>query len=470
MSTAEHELEPDVAVDPTQVRRWRRYPAYRDSGVVWLREIPAGWDMKPLKHASRMNPEVLREDTDPNYVINYVDISNVSSQGEILGSQELRFEASPSRARRRVQQGDTILSTVRTYLKAIAFIDRPPENLVVSTGFAVLRPSQALDARYLWWFLQSEEFVSAVIANSEGVGYPAINPARLGSLTVAVPPIPDQRAIASFLDRETARTDALVAKKERLIGLLQEKRTALISHAVTRGLNPNAPMRDSGVEWLRAVPTHWDLLPLRRAVSFLTDFEANGSFADIKDNTTIDAGEPFAWYVRATDLENGRVGIVDGNRYCDEATYRYLSKTCLFGGELLVTKRGEIGKVYLMPHVHVPATLAPNLYLIRLNSRLLPAFAYYWFTSNFGNPQLILADNSTTIGALYKDDVKDCMCVFPPISEQQRIITHLNASAARIDRLVERIQLGITHLREYRTALISAAVTGKIDVREEPTA
>jgi type I restriction enzyme S subunit len=115
---------------------------------------------------------------------------------------------------------------------------------------------------------------------------------------------------------------------------------------------------DSGVEWLGEIPEHWLLLPFRRGIEFLTDFEANGSFSDLKGKVLLDVGNPFAWYARATDLENGRIGINYSNRYCDYDTYNFLSKTKLFGGELLVAKRGEIGKVYVLPQINCPATLA----------------------------------------------------------------------------------------------------------------
>ena len=142
-------------------------------------------------------------------------------------------------------------------------------------------------------------------------------------------------------------------------------------------------------------------------------------------------------------------------------------KTKLKGGELLVTKRGEIGKIYLMPDLTVPATLGPNLYLVRLNLRLYPGFVFLWFESSFGKPQLELANKSTTIGALYKDDIKDCLCLYPPPDEQRTITAQLKRETAKMDALIAKIREGIEKLKEYRTALISAAATGKIDVRTE---
>jgi type I restriction enzyme, S subunit len=230
-----------------QAARWQPYPAYKDSGVEWLGRIPVHWEVKQLKYATKINQEVIAETTNPDYLIQYIDISNVDSNGQVLNIQEMPFSDAPSRARRKVYDGDTVISTVRTYLKAIALIKKPPKNWIVSTGFAVLSPNGEVLPEYLWRLVQSDGFVNAVVTYSEGVGYPAITPNNLASLPVWIPPLPEQRAIAAYLDRETAKIDALIAKKRRLIDLLQEKRAALISRAVTRGLNPSAPLKDSGV-------------------------------------------------------------------------------------------------------------------------------------------------------------------------------------------------------------------------------
>lgn len=215
----------------------------------------------------------------------------------------------------------------------------------------------------------------------------------------------------------------------------------------------------SGIEWLGDVPEHWGVHAFRRAILFLTDFEANCSFSEMRNHTTLDAGKPYAWYVRATDLENQSHGFNDENRFCDQTTYDFLKKTRLTGGEFLVTKRGEIGKVYVMPKTNERATLGPNLYLVRLNDRLLPEFCNYWFKGDYGKPELELRNQSTTIGALYKDDLKDCLCVYPTRDEQTLIASFLDSETAKIDELVAEKRQLIELLKEKRQAVISHAVT-----------
>jgi type I restriction enzyme S subunit len=215
------------------LRRFKPYSAYKDSGVEWLGEIPAHWEVKRLKHLARLNSEALPEETDPGLEIIYVDIGGVDSLGRIIEKENLTFATAPTRARRLVRDGDVILSTVRTYLRAIAPIRSPEPGMVVSTGFAVVRPGNELTTEYAAYALRAPYFVERVVANSTGVSFPAINESEMATYELALPSEPEQRAIAAFLDRETAKIDALIAKVREAIDRLKELRTALISAAVT---------------------------------------------------------------------------------------------------------------------------------------------------------------------------------------------------------------------------------------------
>ena len=209
------------------------YPCYRDSGVEWLGEVPEHWDVMCLKFAVSINDDALSEREDPMRPIVYVDIGSVDSTYGITEMTEIFFEDAPSRARRLVQDGDTIISTVRTYLRAIAPIQEPPPEMVVSTGFAVIRPQKRFASNFAYWVMSEYGFVEEIVARSVGVSYPAINASEIGNLPIPLPPLHEQQAIAAFLDRETERIDALVAKKRLLIERLGEYRTALITRTVT---------------------------------------------------------------------------------------------------------------------------------------------------------------------------------------------------------------------------------------------
>lgn len=187
-----------------------------------------------LKHLASINDDVLDENVDVDFEMQYIDIGNVDSSGRISELMSYRFKDAPSRARRLVRDGDVIISTVRTYLQAITQIHEPPDNLVVSTGFAVVRPFQdRFDTRYCRYALREPAFLAEVEKRSVGANYPAINAIDLADIPIPIHPLPQQRAIADYLDRETVRLDALAVRIERTIALLKERRTALIAAAVT---------------------------------------------------------------------------------------------------------------------------------------------------------------------------------------------------------------------------------------------
>lgn len=204
----------------------------KDSGVEWLGEIPDGWKVKRLKYLSSVNDETLQDTTPPNYELLYVDIGSVDRVDGIIKKESLLFAKSPSRARRRVKHDDTIISTVRTYLRAIAVVEQPEPNLIVSTGFAVVRPKN-INPDYLGYALRSSFFVENVVARSTGISYPAINATDLIRIELVLPTPDEQKSIAIYLKLETTKIDHLITKAEQAIELMKERRTSLISAAVT---------------------------------------------------------------------------------------------------------------------------------------------------------------------------------------------------------------------------------------------
>ena len=290
-----------------------KYSVYKASGVEWLGDIPEHWRIKRLKYVASINDETLPETLDPDHELAYVDIGSVDAQQGIVTIEDMLFEGAPARARRVVRNGDTIVSTGRTYLRAIASIKSPPENLIVSTGFAVIRPRK-LDPNFMSFALRESGFVETVVARSVGVSYPAVNASDVGTIPIPLPEISEQRAIADFLDHETAKLDTLVEKKRVLIEKLKEKRAALISRTVTRGLppdaaraaglNPHPKLKPSGVEWIGEVPEHWRVKAVKHVATI-----GNGSTPH-RDNAEYWEDGSYPWLnssvvnqVRVTEAE-----------------------------------------------------------------------------------------------------------------------------------------------------------------------
>ena len=206
----------------------------KNSGIEWLGEVPAHWGLKPIKHFSKINRLSLTENTNLFLEIDYVDIGSVSLNKGIEKVEKFLFKDAPSRARRIIKNHDIIISTVRTYLKAIAYIENPSKNLVCSTGFAVITPIKSIiNPFYTKYAFLSDQFITEVIVKSKGISYPAITSSELADIKIPLPSISEQNQIASYLDKETGKIDAMIEKQNLLIEKLKEYRASVISHAVT---------------------------------------------------------------------------------------------------------------------------------------------------------------------------------------------------------------------------------------------
>ncbi len=448
----------------TSLRRFNPYPAYKDSGVEWLGEIPEHWEVRRLKHLASLNPESLAEDTDPGLEMVYVDIGGVDSLGRIVEQQSLTFATAPSRARQLVRDGDVIVSTVRTYLRAIAPINDPEPNLVVSTGFAVVRPADDLTTDYAAYALRAPYFVERVVANSKGVSFPAINESEMARYAIAAPPPEEQRAIAAFLDRETARIDALVAKKERLIELLQEKRTTLITRAVTKGLDPNVPMKDSGVEWLGEIPAHWEAMRMRSVLSGIEQGWSPECEARIANDEE--------WGILKAGCVN-RGLFVELEHKALPLDLNPIPALEVKAGDLLMSRASGseelVGSAACVQSCRPRLLLSDKIFRLHPDSlRVRPRFLAMALNSRPVRAQIesALSGGSGLANNIPQSTVKDLILAIPQLQEQATLLVHLDGETAKIDTLVAKIHEGIDCLKEFRTALISTAVTGKIDVRE----
>lgn len=436
------------------------YPAYKPSGMEWVGDIPEHWEVRRLKYTASINDEALSKATNPEFEFTYVDIGSVDAVKGIVTTEIYRFEDAPSRARRIVRDGDTIVSTVRTYLRAIAPIRNPEDNLIVSTGFAVVRP-RTLNAGYLSYALRSPFFIETVVSRSTGVSYPAINAPEVGNIGVTIPPLEEQRAIAAFLDRETARIDMLIQKKQRQIELLQEKRSALISHAVTKGLDPDAKMKDSGIEWLGEIPEHWRMMPLRSL--------AKKGYKTFTDGDWIESP-----YIRDDGIrliQTGNIGIgsyrEQGFRYVDEETFQTFGCTEVLPGDVLICRLADpVGRACLAPDLGTRMITSVDVCILKTDHGNDAKFVVYALSSH-GYLSWMSAECRGGTRDRVSRSMLGAVCIqFPPLGEQRAIAAFLDRETVRIDALIEKVEKSIELLREYRTALISATVTGKIDVRD----
>lgn len=414
---------------------------------------PIAIEQRRLKYAASINDESLTEATDPDYELQYIDIGNVNSYGNVHDVVAYKFEDAPSRARRIVRHGDVVISTVRTYLQAIAPIENPPENLIVSTGFAVVRPSRSLfDARFCKYALREKHFLWEVESRSTGVSYPAINASDLADIRVSLPTLENQCLIADYLDRETARIDALVAEKEKMLALLEEKRAAFISRAVTRGLDPDVPLKPSGLDWLGDIPAHWDL------------FRAKGLFNEIDIRT--ETGEETLLSLRMAS------GLVPHNDVSDKP----LEPSDVIGFKKIVAGQMVINRMRAASGLIAVASqnglVSPDYAVFDILASDL-CIDYYLELFRTKAVQALFRSASKGIGTgeqgflrLYTENFLSLHFPFPPKSERYQIIEYISQQKAEIDELSSELLSSIALAKERRAALITAAVTGQIPVEE----
>jgi len=419
------------------------YPSYRDGGVEWLSGLPESWELLPLKRTAALVTAKATERTFP------VALENIEGKSGRL----IETDADFSGVGTAFLAGDVLYGKLRPYLAKVYPAQRAGEAI---GDFHVLRPKACSDAKFLTYLLLTDEATSILNGSTHGAKMPRVSWEALGGFPAPLPPLSEQTAIAAFLDRETAKIDALVEEQRRLIELLKEKRQAVISHAVTKGLGPTVPMKDSGVEWLGQVPVHWEVTAIKRLCETITDG------AHISPETE---GGVYC-FVSTRDVSDEGIDF-DGCLRTTPDSFDYLVRTGCAPqyGDVLFSKDGTIGRTTVVGDAP-EFVVASSLIIIRPNADVLDsefldllckAVAVQQQVSSFvkgaGLPRLSIQNLLRVIG------------VFPPMEEQRAIVATIAPQIEALASLSVAVEAGIALLFERRAALISAAVTGKIDVR-----
>ena len=442
-------------------RGFRSYPEYKDSGVEWLGEIPAHWEVRRLKTLACVQlSNVDKKSTEgelPVELCNYVDVyynDTITADLDFM-----KATATPEQLRRfQLRVGDVVItkdSESWTDIAVPAVVVEGLHDVLCGYHLAHIRPGPDLDGSFL-----ARQFSAIGPRDQFYVAANGITRFGLGGATIRtglfpIAPIEEQQAIAAFLNRETAKIDALVEKQERLIELLQEKRTALITRAVTRGVDPNVPMKDSGVKWLGEIPQHWTAGALsrwwtvldckHRTVQFRDDGIAVASIGEVQ-GLKVDLTS-----ANRTSLEEYR-RMIEGGREPQ-------------AGDIVYSRNATVGEAAIVDNDE-PFCMGQDVSLIRSTAGQ-PLFLLHTLRSRVVLAQLEALMVGSTFKRINVGQIKKFFVPVPPRAEQEDIAHYGQDVYRRIDLLIERVRVAINHLTEYRTALISAAVTGKIDVRKE---
>ncbi len=349
-------------------------------------------------------------------------------------------------------RGDVLFS-VRAPVGELNIAD---QNVGIGRGLCAVRAGAAWLPRFGWWALHEARHQLNYV--STGSTYEAVATEDVANLLVEHAAIDEQRAIADYLDHETARLDALVAAKERVLGLLAEKRRALITRAVTRGLDPRSPLRDSGIPWLGEIPAHWERVQLRRFIRFITS-GSRGWAEHYSDEGSL--------FVRIGNLTRGSIGLdLSDIQYVAPPVGAEGERTKIQPGDLLFSITAYLGSIAVAPVELEAAYVNQHIALVRLDDAkgLIPAFAGYVALSDIGQSQLVGQGYGGTKTQLALDDIRELWFPVPPTSEQRAIVDRIERDAASVDALRTATAHTVALLKERCAALISAAVTGQVDV------
>jgi type I restriction enzyme S subunit len=442
--------------------KYKAYERYKDSGVPWLGDIPEAWETSRLNEAVKLKTSNVDKKTEDGETLvklcNYVDVyynDKITSKIEFMSASATPLEIGKFTLKR----GDVVLtkdSESPSDIGIPALIDEDIEDLVCGYHLAILnaRPERTWGP-FVFYAVKSRPSAAQFEVLANGITRFGLSQSDLKNLQFALPTIPDQKVIAAFLDEKTAEIDGLIAKKEALLKALAEKRTAIITHAVTKGLNPTAKMKPSGVPWLGDIPEHWEV----KKVSYEYEVQL-GKMLQPEPRSVDDELLP---YLRAANLAWAGVDLNDVKEMW--VSPREKLKYGLRRGDILVSEGGDVGRSSYWDNDRV-------IYIQNAINRLRPhsivmthsKFGYYWFSFLKNSGLIDIVCNSSTISHYTAEKVKSTEILSPPPDQQKAIAVFLDEKTAEIDGTIEIVKDAISKLKEYRTSLITNAVTGKIKV------
>jgi type I restriction enzyme S subunit len=429
-----------------------RYPKYKDSGVEWLGQVPEHWDSKRVGYFFNERREKVSDRDFPAL--------SVTKNG-IVPQLDTAAKTDDNDNRKKVCKGDFVINS-RSDRNGSAGASELDGS--VSLINIVLRPQENVHTPFIHHLLRSQPFQQEFYRNGQGIVADlwTTNYSAMRDIRLAMPPLHEQKRIAVFLDRETGKIDELVAEQRRLMELLKEKRQAVISHAVTRGLNPAAPLKPSGIEWLNDIPAHWSVVSFKHL--------ARAGAKTFTDGDWIEA--PYITSDGVRLLQTGNVGIgyfkEQGFRYVSEETFNELQCTEVKPRDVLICRLdGPVGRACLAPDLGVRMITSVDNAILKVADDVLPEFVVSLLSSV---PWISWIDALCRVGGgfrlrISRSQLGEIRVPLPPLEEQLAIRERLGSLGIEFDTLTAEAQRAIDLLQERRTALISAAVTGQIDVR-----
>ena len=398
-----------------------------------------------LKDVAKLNIRSLDDSTSGDYLFKYIDISCVSFEDGIVLGENVAFRDAPSRARRIVQKGDVLISTVRTYLRAIADIDWDAENIIASTGFAVFTPDKNINPRFLAYAIKSSAVINQICRISKGVSYPAIQAPIISSVSIPFYPLTGQEALVAYLDKECGKIGEEIGLLERKIDCYRRLKCSLINQTVIQGINPNVTMKPSGILLLGNVPRHWQI---RRIKSLFAER------IELSETGTEDLLSVSEYYGVAK-----RADIVDGENISrSESLNGY--KICHVNdivSNIMLAWKGSLGRT------SYNGIASPAYGVYKPITELDSSYYHYLFRTDVYKGLFRINSRGIIESRLrlYTPNFLAIKTIYPPIQEQHEIVAYLDDKCNKIDAIIKKIESKIELLKELKRSLINEVVTGQ---------
>ena len=422
----------------------KKFDSYKDSGIEWIGEIPSHWNASKYKYffESGMGETILKEDLVENGVI---PVFSATESDKIFGFV--------NNAKLLLQENDLIIPARGNSIGHLMIV----KGLATCTQTTIYFKNKSnIESKFAFYFAKGNQ---NILFQYDNTAIPQITVNHIKNNVILIPPFEEQTTIANFLDQKTSQIDDLIAKKERLIQLLEEERTAIINQAVTKGLDPNVPMKDSGIEWLGVIPKHWEVNKIKSVTNKIGSGVTPKGGAEIYELTGIPLLRSQNVYFDGFRLDN--VAYITR-----EIHDSMKNSQVLFGDVLLNITGGSIGRCYYVTNEFEEANVNQHVCIVRPNERIITEFLYYVLSSTLGQQQIDLCQTGGNREALNFEQLKNFFVILPSVKEQYELILQLKKSLKAVGLTINKSLQEIELLKEYKTALISEVVTGKLDVRE----
>lgn len=453
----------------------KRYPKYKDSSVEWIGEIPEHWDVKPLKHilrdgnegikigpfGSSLKLEIMKPDGYKVY-----GQENIIKDDMSVGHRYIDDSKFSELKVYEIMTDDIVITMMGTTGKS-KVIPNGIEKGIMDSHLIRLRSKQNTNPKFISLLINDSDYILTQIKNnSKGAIMEGLNSTIIKSLNIILPPLREQNLLMDFLDHKTNQIDTLIQKKQNQIDLLKEQRTAIINQAVTKGLNPNVKMKDSGIEWVREIPEHWETIQLKHLKQNEPYSFVDGPFgSNLKNEEYTDYGVPLI------QLSNIGIGkhICNNVKFISNEKAEQLFKHKVSPNDIVIAKMADpVARAAKVKSDFKEYVIVADCIKLRVTNDIVDVdFLVYSINTDYVRAQAEIRSTGTTRIRIGLTETKRLKVLVPPLFEQLSIAKFLDHKTQQIDTIIKQEQQLITQLLEYRTTLISDVVTGKIDVRDE---